>query len=291
MHSKWQQRLICIYFKLISPVAHDFAARCAYRLFHYPVDTKRKHWNEKPLPTPKDFTVSLDNGNVLQCYAWGDEHAPAVLLVHGWSTNARSMSHLIDALLQRGYRVISYDALRHGKSKAKRADLADWANSVRAVLAHIGHVRCIAAHSFGAAAVTVASKQRLNSDKLLFFAPIQDVISIAERFAQKLCIPDQIVKAMQTHTWIQNRKNFEAYGRDWEDLFNSSCHLPTLVFHDQDDSFVPIAHSHRLCQRWPWAKLIITKGLGHRKILDDQEVIRESIAFIEEDTVSAIKGR
>ena len=280
MHTKWQQRLICIYFKCISPIAPCFATRCAYRLFHYPVDTQRKHWNEKALPTPRYFTLSLKDGNALQCYAWGKKDAPTVLLVHGWSTNARSMSHLIDALLQKGYRAVSYDALRHGKSKAKRADLADWANCVHSVLARIGHVRCIAAHSFGAAAVTLASKRGLNSDKLLFFAPIQDVVSIAERFAQKLCIPHNIVKAMQAYTWNQNRENFKTYGKDWEDLFNASCHLPTLVFHDQDDSFVPIAHSHRLCRRWPWAELVTTKGLGHRKILDDEKVIAKSIDFI-----------
>jgi len=280
MHTDWQKKLICSFFKLISPIAPAFASRCAYRLFHYPVDTRRKHWNEKPLPTPKLFTVSLDDRNILQCYTWGDEHAPAVLLVHGWSTNARSMSHLIDALLQRGYRVVSYDALRHGKSKAKRADLADWANCVQAVITHIGHVRCIAAHSFGAAAVTVASNQGLDADKLLFFAPIQDVVSIAERFAKRLCIPNKIAKAMQDYTWMQNKKHFETYGTDWKDLFSSSCHLPTLVFHDQDDSFVPFTHSHHLCKRWPWAKLVATKGLGHRKILDDPDVVTQSVTFI-----------
>jgi len=282
MHTNWQKKLICIFFKLISHIAPAFAARCAYRLFHYPVDTQRKHWNEKPLPTPKYFTVSLGDGNILQCYAWGDEHAPAVLLVHGWSTNARSMSHLVDALLQKGYRAVSYDALRHGKSKAKRADLADWAKSVQAVLAHIGHVRCIAAHSFGAAAVTVASKQGLDTDKLLFFAPIHDVVSVSNDFANELCIPDPIVKMMRQYTWEKNRDAFESFGKDWDDLFHTTLQLPTLIFHDINDKRIPIAHSKKLCSQWPSAILVKTKGLGHRKILDDEKVIEQSCRFIDE---------
>ncbi len=284
MYSKWQQKLICTYFKLISPIAPDFATRCAYRLFHYPIDTRRKHRNEKPLPIPEHFSVSLDNGKMLQCYAWGDEHAPAVLLVHGWSTNARSMSHLIDALLQRGYRVVSYDAPRHGKSKAKRADLSDWANCVRSVLTHIGHVRCIAAHSFGAAAVTVASKRGLDTDKLLFFAPIHDVVSVSNDFAQELCIPESVVKLMRQYTWHKNRVNFESFGKSWEDLFYTTLQVPTLIFHDINDKRIPIAHSEKLSSRWPWAILVRTKGLGHRKILDDESLIEQSCRFIDEQS-------
>ena len=192
------------------------------------------------------------------------------------------MSHLIDALLQRGYRVVSYDALRHGKSKAKRADLADWAKSVQAVLAHIGHVQCIAAYSFGAAAVTVASKQGLDTDKLLFFAPIHDVVSVSNDFANELCIPDGVATLMRQYTWHKNRENFESFGKSWEDLFHTTLRVPTLIFHDINDKRIPITHSEKLSSRWPWTILVKTEGLGHRKILDDESVIEQSCRFIDE---------
>jgi hypothetical protein len=32
---------------------------------------------------------------------------------------------------------------------------------------------------------------------------------------------------------------------------------------------------------WPWAKLVATEGLGHRKILDDKGVADKMLAFIQ----------
>jgi hypothetical protein len=43
-------------------------------------------------------------------------------------------------------------------------------------------------------------------------------------------------------------------------------------------------HSKLLCQKWTWAELRPTEGLGHRKILDDDAVVEGVVAFIQKDT-------
>lgn len=280
MHTPLQLKLIRIYFSVVSSLSPSLAVRSAHKLFHTPVNSKRKNKNEITLPSPHAFEIPLYYDLTLQGYRWGDSTHPKVLLVHGWSTTSRSMSHFTNNLLKNNYQVISYDALRHGNSKGAFSDLAGWADSVQAVMKQIGPVECIVAHSFGGAAVTVASKLGLDTKKLVFIAPIHDITSVADNFAEHLHIPLKIVENMRVYTWSQNEKNFNKYGTNWKDIVISDFHVPTLLIHDSDDREIGIKHSQQICKMWPWATLITTEGLGHRKILDDSKVAEEMSKFI-----------
>lgn len=280
MHSPLQLRLIRFYFSLITRISPSLAVYSAYKLFHYPVNTTRKNRDEIMLPPAKMFTIPLYDAVTLQGYKWGKDSHPKILLVHGWSTTSRSMSHFTNKLLNHNYQVISYDALRHGSSKGHFSDLAGWADSVQATVKHIGKVECIVAHSFGGAAVTVASKLGLNTNKLVLIAPIHDISSVADNFAKHLHIPLHISEEMRTYTWNKNKKNFQKYGTDWENILISDFHVPTLLIHDINDKEIGIEHSKQICKMWPWAKLITTKNLGHREILDDSKVADALLNFI-----------
>jgi len=282
MHSTLQVTLIRFYFWFVSHIAPSLAVYSAHRLFHYPINSKRKNRNELPLPTPELFNIPLYEGITLQGYRWGDKTHPTVLLVHGWSTTARSMTHFTNMLLKNNYQVISYDALRHGDSHGSFSDLASWADSVRAVMLHVGEVECIIAHSFGGAAVTVASKLGLETKKLALIAPIHDIASVANDFAKRLGIPQHIVKKMRAYTWKHNKENFKKYGKDWNDIVTSNFHVPTLIYHDTEDREIPIIHSELLCKKWTWAELRPTNGLGHRTILDDNAVVYDVLEFIKD---------
>jgi pimeloyl-ACP methyl ester carboxylesterase len=55
-----------------------------------------------------------------------------------------------------------------------------------------------------------------------------------------------------------------------------------LVIHDREDREIPVRHGDRLAASWPNAKLLLTDGLGHRRILRDEVVIAETVAFVRE---------
>ncbi len=282
MHHPWQVTLIRIYFSIVSRFFPSLAVVSAHKLFHRPVNSKRKYSNERKVQDPVKFIITLDESTQLQAYRWGKNTEPIVLFVHGWSTTARSMSYFLEILLKNNYQVISYDALRHGDSKGNLSDLAGWANSVQTVMKSLGPVECIVAHSFGGLAVTVASKLGLETKKLILVAPINNIIWVADNFAKHLGISLNIVKKMRDYTWKNNEQNFLKYGKDWEDIVRSDFHVPTLIFHDKQDREIGIEHSKLLCKTWPWATLKPTDGLGHRSILDDEEVAEELLMFIKE---------
>ena len=57
--------------------------------------------------------------------------------------------------------------------------------------------------------------------------------------------------------------------------------VPTLVVHDSGDRQTPYADAVRLVEGLPDARLVTTDGLGHRKILRDERVLREVVAFVD----------
>ncbi|MEU3960437.1 hypothetical protein AB0F42_11520 [Streptomyces buecherae] len=51
--------------------------------------------------------------------------------------------------------------------------------------------------------------------------------------------------------------------------------VPMRLIHDADDDLVPFAQAHA-----PRAELVLTRGLGHRKVLGEPAVIDSALVFI-----------
>ena len=56
--------------------------------------------------------------------------------------------------------------------------------------------------------------------------------------------------------------------------------MPALVVHDRGDREVPFEHGETLARSWPGARLMVTEGLGHRRILRDPEVVRAVVEAV-----------
>jgi len=66
-----------------------------------------------------------------------------------------------------------------------------------------------------------------------------------------------------------------------DEAFARRLTTPLLVVHDTKDAEVPITNGH-VYARAPYARLLVTDGLGHRRILRDLHVVDASVRFIAE---------
>ncbi len=77
----------------------------------------------------------------------------------------------------------------------------------------------------------------------------------------------------------------EVLGQDSEDLSGyvaaRSVTIPTLVIHDTEDFDVPVKCAYDVQKNLVNSDIMITEGLGHRRILSDDKVITRIIAFFE----------
>jgi esterase/lipase len=258
--------------KIAPLLAHRYFIKLFFTPLRYAVPDK-----EKKAETFAEKFVIEANGKRVQCYSWGK--GKPVLFVHGWGGRATQFRRFVKPFNAAGYRVVAFDGPAHGKSEGKTTTLLEFERALNEMYNHIGEPVAIIAHSFGGAAVLFSALHGL---------PVSKLINIASP-----TIGDEIIN---TYLVAINGSNSTAkYFRDYIlktqgksfDEFTASYfvkHLPRpidlLLLHDEKDKEVHVKQAEHLIKLYPTAKLIKTSGLGHTRILKDDDVIRQCVTFV-----------
>lgn len=259
-----------------SRLAPGPTARWAERRFLTPVrhpagERHRETW-ARATPEPLPFA-----GRELAGWRWGEE-GPAVWLVHGWSGSARQLAALAPSLAAEGFRVRAWDLPAHGASPGRSTHLGELVQVLAAAAARFGPPEAIVAHSFGAAAATVALADGLPARRAAFVAPPVELEGFADLFARFLGLSPRVRRLLQER--VERR-----VGRPWRELTPALLAprlgaVSLLVLHDAEDHEVGVDHGERLAAAWPGSELVVTTGLGHNRILRDPEVVERVRGFV-----------
>lgn len=255
----------------------SLAARALGRLFATPRRSPRPERERRWLADAVRRDISV-RGQSLTLYAWGDERDPLVLLVHGWAGRGSQLGAFVEPLRQRGFRVVALDGPAHGDSPGRVTNLPEFRVALGEVLRQLRPDGVIA-HSFGAAATTLAFAHDAPACPAVFVAPVHDATSFLSKAAAALGLCPEIANAC--------RNQFEdALEVRWERLragrFTPWMETPLLVVHDEADAEVAFDDGRLYSATWPGAHLVPTRGLGHRRILRDPEVVQHASAFLAE---------
>ncbi len=216
-------------------------------------------------------------GRHIATWTWGSRDAPAVLLAHGWGGAATQMRRFVFPLAAAGYRVIAYDQPAHGLSGGSLTGLPDFADVLTEVAWHHGGVEAVVAHSLGGAAAAFALARGLPAKRAVLVSPPADLLGYSRRFARWHWIPESVRSAMQAT--IEER-----FGVPWSEFelprMAARLGAPALVIHDRGDRIVPWTQGEKFARHWPGARLLLTEGLGHLRILEDEATVRAAAAFI-----------
>lgn len=205
------------------------------------------------------------------------EGAKTVLLVHGWESRAAHLHGFLSALQQAGFRVAAFDGPAHGNSEGKKGDVAEMGKAVLAARESIGRIDAVIAHSAGSPAALYAMTHGLRVAASVHLAGPASFERVLQRFAAACGLDDAAFLRFRGLV-------HEALGIDpallEEDAITRGLDHPALLIHDAADKEVPFEESRRLQARWPGAELVPVTGLGHRRIIQDGEVIRNAVTFL-----------
>ncbi len=264
---------------LISPT---LASELALRAFLTPARPRRPEREQAVLASATPIAMSA-GGLPIAAWSWGEADAPAVLLVHGWAGRGAQLGALVPALVARGRRVVTWDAPAHGDSPGRTTTLASMAEVLRAVATRVGPVEAVIAHSFGAAATTIALARGLTAQRVVYVAPLYTIGGTVDRFARTLGLSSGARRDFDqalAHANLAARADVEGAH------LAPAMTTPLYVVHDRDDREVPYEEGVATVRAWPGARLLTTGGLGHRRVLDDPEVIDAAVGFATGDTPS-----
>ena len=200
-----------------------------------------------------------------------------VLLVHGWSGRGTQLFKIADALLKEGYSTVSFDAPAHGKSPGNSSIMLEFIASIFELEKQFGPFEMAIGHSLGGMAVLNAVKSGFHTGKIVVIGSGDIVQDIIDDFIKKLQLKPEISIKLRDHfenKYDEAMDNYSAFKAA------EAIEKPILVVHDENDYEVPVKAGINIHQHVKNGELMITKGLGHRKILGDANVIHKIIEFI-----------
>lgn len=242
----------------------------AMRLFFTPVARGRRA-RSLDVPAPwHPHRHRFESGTVVSWQrADTAGRARRVLLTHGWAGDAQQMRPLGDALAAAGFDPVLLDLPAHGASTGSRANLPQWVRALFSTSAGLGPWYGAVAHSLGALAVGHAVARGLSAQRLVLLAPSPPPALFLRWYAAGLGLNDSLAERMERAIVRREGVGVEQFAPDW---LGARLALPTLVVHDRGDRTAPVATGRALAAAIPRARLQLTQGLGHRRVLEDPVV-------------------
>ena len=258
----------------ISPfLAEKYARKLFITPIRHKIPKREFHMEAESVQT-KLVVPSIKKEIVVYSYGNSDKK---ILLVHGWSGRGTQLVKIADALIEKGYSTISFDAPAHGKSGTKTTLMLEFIESVLEIEKSYGPFEFAVGHSLGGMSILNAIKKGLQVEKAVVIGSGNSVINIVNTFVEKIGLPNKVAIIM--------RNSFEKkYQFDMESFSGyvaaKEVKVPVLVIHDNDDEDIPVSEAHHLAENLSHKEILITNNLGHRKILGDSTVINKIIEFL-----------
>ena len=259
---------------LLSAVAPELAARLVARLCLRPPRSGRPENEVGALSGARARVIEVGARRVWT-WSWGS--GPTVLLVHGWGGRGSQLAAFVEPLVARGFSVAAFDAPAHGDSDGTQVTLPEMVAALRTVATIHAPIHAVVAHSLGAVTTARAVHDGLAAGALVFIGPPADLVTPALTFGDALGLSRRVRELMQRR--IERRVGVPWHAFDVTRLARSNT-TPLLVVHDRDDGEVPWQHGAAIARAWFGAELLLTGGLGHRRILRDPTAVTAAVSFI-----------
>lgn len=267
---------ILITAKLLEITSSKLAMKFASKLFTTPMKYKipKREFEMDKNSVQENFI--LKSGKEIVVYNYGESNKK-VLLVHGWSGRGTQLVKIADEMLKMGYSTISFDAPAHGKASGKTSNMTEFIEAILEMQEKFGPFEYAVGHSLGGMSILNSIKRGLKVKKAVIVGSGDIVEDIFDDFVEKLGMNIAISKKMKASFEKKIGETMESYSAY---IVAREIQIPVLIIHDNDDADVPVKAAHHIHENLKNSELMITNGLGHRKILGDAKVIKKIISFL-----------
>ena len=270
--------IIVLTSKLISLFSQKLVTLFAAKLFTTPTKHRipKRELEMDRKSTQKSIKILTINKEVV-LYQYGKSEKK-ILLVHGWSGRGTQLFKIADELLKTGYSTVSFDAPAHGKSPGKTSIMIDFIATILEIDEKFGPFEAAIGHSLGGMSVLNAIKKGLKVNHAVVIGSGDIIEDIMDDFVAKLELKPSISTRMRLYFEKKYKGDMNSYSAY---LAAKETTIPVLVIHDNNDPEVPVTaaiHIHKYLKN---GELLLTDGLGHRKILGNPKVIEKIVQFIQ----------
>lgn len=274
----WLIRATRWLFPKLERVAPFLAHRIFRLVFYVPVKYPVPEKEKEAVAQSTLFAFQVA-GKKVQAYRWGDEAKPYVLVVHGWAGRATQFRKFIKPLNDTGFQVIGFDGPAHGQSEGRSTSILEFEQVLNQLFSLRGVPVAVVTHSFGGAAVLYATRNGLPVKTLVNIASPSIADEILKTYMRAINASWKSAEKFKEFVKRKSGKNFEEFTA-LQSVKNLLRPIDLLIVQDENDDDVLPIHAEELKKAYPSAQLLKTSGLGHNRILKDDQVIAQILAFI-----------
>lgn len=262
--------------------APTLARRLAFQLFSTPLPLKWQGRSAKAAAAGPWVAEHWELMGLRLC-TWRHHHQdaaagrPRVLLVHGWAGSAQQMRPLAERLWNAGYEPLALDMPAHGHSQGWQTHMPQFVQALHAAAQRYGPLHGVVAHSLGAVAAGHAVATGLPAAKLVLIACSAPPRQVLAWFGATFGLGPAGLAHLQARLEGLGGVRLEAFEPTW---LGARLKLPLLLVHDEQDKAAPLAHAQALQRALPAGRLLLTQGLGHRRVLADAGVAAAVIGHL-----------
>ena len=263
-------------------------------------------------------TVEGGGGLRLHVREWGDPHAPAIFLIHGWSQSHLSWTHQFDGGLANEYRLVALDNRGHGMSdkpleEEHYVDARLWADDVAAVISALDLERpVLVGWSYGGFIISDYVRAH-GEDSIVGINYVAGALMLNENLhnigpgfidnAEGATAPDLPTNISAMRSFVRACTAEPMSAEEWETTlcFNivvppqvrramifsrqidsddvlSGLTVPVLVTHGDQDTVVLPSMARHVLDVCPTAEASWYEGIGHAPFLEDPERFNRELA-------------
>jgi pimeloyl-ACP methyl ester carboxylesterase len=210
-----------------------------------------------------------------------------ILLIHGWGSRASHLAVLARYLVNSGFHVTAFDGPAHGHSRRTgqkdRSSMLEFGRAVSCAAKKVGDIYAVIGHSIGATAAAFSmagtgllSEYRFGAERLVLISAPESISSVVESFCRDRNEADRQAELLQS---LEHAFNFTASDYNLSsELKNINSEI--LIIHDEQDEEIPVSDALRMNEMSENARLLLTKGSGHRKILMNRDMLHALKEFL-----------
>ena len=179
--------------------------------------------------------------------------------------------------------MISHDAPSHGSSDrgahVGQSHAVEMGRALDAVAAVYGPAHAVVAHSMGGLATGLALRYGwLGTERLALVAPMVRIGDHLPVLEHGLGFGPRTRKHLKRRAY--RRVGLAVEDVDFVRLADDIERPELLVIQEREDRWARYASDLQLVEHWEGAQLTTTQGLGHQRILRDDAVARQVVAFV-----------
>ncbi|MCG8576316.1 MAG: alpha/beta hydrolase [Flavobacteriales bacterium] len=275
-----QLALIRTYFGFTSLVDPTTAAYKSFKLFQK-VKIKKVRKREEVFYDTISVTEIPYHKEPIRLYETGNPEGDLVLLIHGWESNAGSMSQIGNELAQIGKRVVSFDLPGHAYYESASTNLLECKEAMMTVLNHLNPQKPFStiSHSFGSAVTAFClAEADYEVDKMIFLTGPNKVENVFNEFKEVIGLGGKAYKKLLeiTHDKLGQPIENISIQRNLKKI----NYRKLLMIHDRYDKVLPFSNSAEINDTIENSQLIGMEKIGHYRMLWNEEVIKRCLGFI-----------